>query len=292
MALLTYNAPANKEDLSDIITNISPYDTPLYSMFGRGVAKSTYHEWPEEELNPPQANAKLEGADYTFEDAHTPQRKGNYTQIISRGYGVSETQEVVDKPGTKSVIARSMVLAMREVGTDVEYAIIRNTAMNAGNATTARQMGGLQAFVTSNVLDNSGTARDLTEELLNDAIQAAWEDGGKPDTVVVCGKHKRKISSFSAASQRTIEATSKKLVAVIDIYESDFGLVRIVADRWMLTDRLFVIEKGRWKMAYLRPFKKKPYPDGIADKKAGTIVGELTLEARAEAANAIIRDLN
>ncbi len=292
MALLTYSAGANREDLVDVIVNISPYDTPLFSMFGRTKATGTYHEWPEEELRDPQDNAAIEGADFTFDDAHTPTRVGNYTQILKQGYSVSETQEAVNKAGKKSDMARSMVYAMRELGTDVERAYIRNAAKVAGSASVARQLGGVQAFITTNVLDNGGTLRDLTETLLNDGIQAAWEKGGKPDTVVVCGKHKRIISGFSASSQRTIEATSKKLVATIDIYESDFGLVRVIANRWMVTDRLFILEKSRWKTAYLRPFGKKPYPEGIADRKAGTIIGELTLEARAEKANAIIRDLN
>ena len=292
MALITYNAGANREDLTNIIINISPYDTPLYSMFGRTKAQATYHEWPVEELRAPKDNHAVEGADYTFDDAHTPTRVGNYTQIFVQGYSVSGTQQAVNKAGPKDVFARSMVLAMREIGTDVERAIIQNASKVAGSASVARQMGGIQAFVTDNVLDNGGSPRDLTETLLNDAIQEAWEDGGKPNTVVVCGKHKRVISGFTATSQRTISARDKRLVASIDVYESDFGLVRIIADRWMATDRLFVIETGRWKVAYLRPFRKEKAPEGIADKVSGVVIGELTLEALAEKANAILRDLN
>lgn len=292
MALLTYSAGANREDLVDAIINISPYDTPLYSLFGRSKASATYHEWPVEELRAPTDNARVEGADYTFDDAHTPTRVGNYTQIMWQGYGVSKTQEAVNKAGAKSNLARSMVLAMRELGTDVERAIIQNTSKVAGSASVARQMGGIQAFVTDNVLDNGGNPRDLTETLLNDGIQAAWDDGGKPDTVVVCGKHKRLISGFTAGAQKTLDATSKKLVRAVDVYESDFGVVRVMADRWMPTDRLFILEKSRWKTAYLRPFAKQKAPEGIADKVQGIIVGELTLEALAEKANAIIRDLN
>ena len=292
MTLLTYNAQANKEDLSDVITNISPYDTPLYSLFGKAKASSTVHEWPEEELRNPKDNAAVEGADYSFDDAHAPVRKQNYTQIFVQGYSVSKTQEAVDKPGQKSNLARSLVLAMRELGTDIEYAYINNTAAVAGNATTARKTGGVQAQIVTNVLDNGGTARQLTEELFNDGMQAAWDAGGRPDTAVVCGKHKRVISGFAANSNRMIDAKDKELVLTVDIYQGDFGRVAIIADRWMPTDRLFILEKERWKTAYLRPPKKEKAPEGMADKVSGVVVAELCLEGRAEKANAIIKDLS
>lgn len=290
MALTTYQAVGNREDLSDIITNISPTQTPLYSMFGRTKATSTYHEWLEDELSAPGSNAQVEGADYNIADPSPRVRKGNYTQIFMKGYGVTGTQEVVLKAGVKSEIAYQMAKAMKEIARDVEYAIINNASAVAEDAATPRQMGGIPAFVTTNVLANGGTARTLTEDLLNDGLQKAWEAGGEPDIVVCSGKNKRTISGFTASTQKTIEATSKKLVAAVDVYESDFGLVRIIADRWMPDDKVFILTKQYLKTAYLRPFKQDQKAK-TGDKIEKVIIGELTLEVRAEKAQAIIADI-
>ncbi|RMD45744.1 MAG: phage head protein [Aquificota bacterium] len=290
MAITTYTAVGNREDLSDIITNIAPTETPLYSMFGKTTAKSTYHEWLEDDLNPPGANAKVEGAAFTIDTPTTRVRKGNYTQIFSKGYGVSGTQEAVLKAGIKSEIAYQMAKAMKEIARDVEYAIINNAAANAGSATVARQMGGIQAFVSTNVLANAGTPRPLTETLLNDGLQMAWEAGGSPDVVVVNGTNKRTISGFTAGLTKEIAAKDKRLVASVDVYESDFGLVRVVANRWMPANKVFILEKSRFKTAYLRPFKQEEVAK-TADKVERVVVGELTLEVRAEKANAIIADI-
>ena len=290
MAVTTYTAVGNREDVSDIITNITPTETPLYSMFGKTKAKSTYHEWLEDELNAPGANAQVEGADYPTDSSTTRTRKGNYTQIFAKTAKVTATQEVVAKYGIKSELAYQMANRMKEIAKDVEYAIINNTSKVAGDASTARQMGGIQAFVTTNVDDNGGTARDLTEDLLNDGIQSAWQAGGDPNVVVVCGKHKRTISGFTAGATKYLEAEDKRLVAAVDVYESDFGVVRIIPHRYMLTDTLFILDTNYWKTAYLRPFKVKDIPP-TGDYVAKAIIGELTLEARAEKANAIIKDL-
>ena len=286
----TYSAVGNREDVSDIITNITPTETPLYSMFGKTEADATYHEWLEDELNPPGDNAKVEGSDYGSATSTTRTRKGNYTQIFEKVAKVSGSQEAVKKYGIKSELAYQMANRMKEIAKDVEYAIINNTSKVAGSASTARKMGGIQAFVTTNVDDNGGTPRDLTEDLLNDGIQSAWQAGGDPNVVVVCGKHKRVISEFTAGVTKTLEAEDKRLIAAVDVYESNFGVVRIIPHRYMLTDTLFILDTNYWKIAYLRPFKVKDIPP-TGDYVAKAIIGELTLEARAEKANAIIKDL-
>jgi len=286
----TYTAVGNREDLSDIVTNITPTKTPILSLIGKTTAKSTYHEWVEEELSTPGANAQVEGADFTLADPPARVRKGNYTQIFAKAYGVSGTQQAVAKAGIRNELAHVLTIALKELARDVEYAIINNTSASAGSDTTPRRMGGIPYFVTTNVLDNGGTARPLTEDLLNDALQEAWEKGGEPDIVVCSGKNKRTISGFTASVQRTIDADSKRLIASVDIYESDFGLVRIVADRLMPDDQVFILDKSYLKVAYLRPFKQIELAQtGDAVKKA--VVGELTLEVRAEKAHAIIKDI-
>jgi len=286
----TYVAEGNREDLSNVITNIAVTETPLFSMFGRATATGVFHEWLEDTLRDPKDNAMVEGADYTIEQRSPRVRKGNYTQIFSQGYGVSGTQEAVLKAGVKSEIAYQMALAMKEVARDVEYAYINNAVSSAGSATTARKLGGIPAFVSTNVLDNGGTARPLTEDLFNDGVQAAWQAGGNPDVCVCSGKQKRVITGFTTNVQRTLPAEKHKQIARVDVYESDFGVIKIVADRFMPDGEIFILSSQYWKTAYLRPFKTEDLPVR-GDRKEKVIIGELTLEARAEKASAIIKDL-
>ena len=286
----TYTAVGNREDLSDIITNISPTQTPLYSMFGKTKATATYHEWVEDELAPPTDNAAVEGAKYEASSPTPRVRVGNYTQIFRKVYGVSGTQEVVLKAGIKSEIAYQMAKAMKEIARDVEYAYVNNATKDAGSTTTPRKLGGIPAFVVTNVLANGGTLRDLTETLLNDGIQTAWQAGGQPDVVVCSGKQKRVISGFTAGLLRTVDAEDKRLVASIDVYESDFGIVKVIASRFMPNNKILILESGKWKTAYLRPFQTEDIAK-TGDSIEKALIGELTLEARAEKANAIIADL-
>lgn len=293
MAVTTYSAVGNREDLSDIITNISPADTPVYSAIGRTKATSTYHEWLEDSLNVPNGAPAgiVEGADYTEDTPTNRVRKGNYTQIFRRVYKVTKTQEAVMKAGIKSELKYQMVKAMKEVAIDVERAIILNAAMNAGSATTARQMGGIPAFVSTNVLANGGTPRALTEDLFNQAIQQAWASGGDVDMVIASGKNKRTISSFTAGNTKVVEADKGEVTAYIDVYDSDFGRVQIIAHRQgMPDDKIYILDKSLWKVAVLRPFSQTKLPE-TGSFVGAVIEGELTLEARAEQGNAIIADI-
>lgn len=289
--LTTYGAVGNREDLSDIIKNISPADTPLYSMAGKNTSIGTKHEWQEEELRDPKDNAAVEGADYSAEAGQETTRIYNYCQIFTQTYGVSKSEMAVTKAGIPDVLARRMRNAMKELGTDVEYSIINNAAKVAGSAAVARKFGGIPALVTTNVDDNGGTGRALTEILFNDVLQDVWGAGGTPDKVVVSGKNKRNISGFTASATKNVDAKDKRLVRAVDVYESDFGLVTIVAERQMPDTDLFFIQSDMFDMAVLRPFKQEDLSVN-GDRKEKNITGEMTLVIRAEKSCGILTDLN
>ena len=97
MAQYSYDEPTNREDLTDVITNISPKETPITTMIGKTKAKATYHEFPEDELADAAENAHVEGEKDTAAAAPARTRKGNHTQIMKRGYSVTNTQQAVDK---------------------------------------------------------------------------------------------------------------------------------------------------------------------------------------------------
>jgi len=288
----TYVAVGNKEDISDLITNIAPYDTPIYSMIGKTTATATYHEWLEDVLGGSAGeNKKVEGFEYEVADPGVRSRLGNYTQIMSRGYGVTDTQETVQKHGVSSEIAYQMAKAMKLIALDVEYAYMNNADRAAGDATTARQMGGIPYWVATNVFDNDGTPRDLTFDMIGEALQSVWEVGANPGTMVVSPMTKRIIGKMTNGATKFLDADESKLKERIDVIETDFGTLKIVVDRWYANGSVLIIDPSLWKTAYLRPFKTLDIPK-TGDMIKKVIVGEMTIEARAEEANAIISDLN
>lgn len=295
MGVNTYSAVGNREDLSDIITNISPKATPFMSKIGTVSADATNHEWLEDSLSSPKENAVIEGSTFSVDDAAPRVRLGNYTQMMRRGYKVTDTQEKVMKAGIKSEIAHNMAKALKEYATDEEYAFLFNAAKVLGNATdTARKLGGIPAYVTTNVFDNlpgtGGTPRVLDQATIDDALQACWDEGGDPTLMFMSGGQKRLAAAWTAGGDRYIEAGAKKLINAIEIYESSFGVISLIPHRQMPDTDVYLIQPDLWKKAYLRKPKTIDLPK-TGSFTAKVIEGEVTLEARAEKGNAIITDL-
>ena len=290
----TYVAVGNKEDLNPVITNIAPSETPLYSAIGATSATATYHEWLEDDLGDAASNAKAEGFTYATTKPGTRERLGNYTQIMSRGYEVTDTQEVVQKHGLTSEMAYQMAKCAKLIAKDCEKAVMEQSTRSAGDNTqstpTARSMGGIPYWVTTNVLDNSAVARDFTPDLLSDALEDCYDVGGSPSIAVMGGALKRTMSGWNGGAMKTIDADTSKITQKIDVYESDFGMLKVLLDRYTPSGKVYVLDPGLWKKATLRPFKNLDLPK-TTDSIKKVIVGEWTLEARAEQANAIIADL-
>ena len=290
----TYVAVGNKEDLNPVITNIAPSETPLYSAIGATSATATYHEWLEDDLGDAASNAKAEGFTYATTKPGTRERLGNYTQIMSRGYEVTDTQEVVQKHGLTSEMAYQMAKCAKLIAKDCEKAVMEQSTRSAGDNTqstpTARSMGGIPYWVTTNVLGNSAVARDFTPDLLNDALEDCYDVGGAPSIAVMGGTLKRTMSGWNGGAMKTIDADTSKITQKIDVYESDFGMLKVLLDRYTPSGKVYVLDPGLWKKATLRPFKNLDLPK-TTDSIKKVIVGEWTLEARAEQANAIIADL-
>lgn len=292
MSMTQYNATGKTFDLTKGITMISPEDTPLMTLFGRGEnATQVIHSWEEEELGDPKDNAQVEGFTFAPEEPGESNIKDNVCQIFSRGYKVTGTSQAVKRQNIKDVLARKMQQAMKLVALDVERALTANDTKVMGNKSTARKMAGIGYYVKTNVLTN-GTARNLTYALLNDMFEDIYKQGGSPDVVAVSPRNKRVISDLLPIStDRSQPQKDKKLVHTIDIIEGDFGRKRIVTDRWIDNSKAYVLSTEYCKLSYLRPFQTETLPK-TADASAKQIVGELTLEVRAEKASGIIEKLN
>lgn len=308
---LTFSAIGNREDLSDVIYNISPVEVPFSSRIGTGKATATKHEWQTQSLSAAGANAQLEGDDYSYSASNATTRVSNYTQISYKTMIVSKTQQAVNKAGRKDEMLLQLMLNAKALKRDMEYIFLNNqTPVGSGaNSTTARALAPVNTWYTTNAQRGSGganatqsggtpttaatdgTQRPLNEALLKAGLQSVWTAGGKSD-LILCGAFNKTVISAFAGNVSRIDDSSKDktLHSAIDIYVSDFGTHTIVADRFSRDRDLHLLTTDLWSINTLRPMETIDIaPTGSALK--GAIEVEYTLEARNQAGSAIVADL-
>jgi hypothetical protein len=280
----------NREDLLDVITNISPEETPFLSRFGKAKASNRYHEWLTDSLASATENTNIEGGDYTFSKASSRTRVGNYTQIFVNPVEVSDTQRDIDTAGMEDEFAYQMAKAMKEHARDIEYGLVNGTGYS-GESGSARELKGVLAWLTTNVETGTGTGdEDLTEDMFNDLLQSIWDEGGSPTTAYANGYQKRQISDFTGGATKNIDSDEKEVVRGVDVYDSDFGRIKIVPHRFMTTSVVSVLQDDLWKVATLRPTKKVDVAK-VGSATRAVIETELTLESRQEAGSGQITGL-
>jgi hypothetical protein len=309
----TYTAIGQREDLSDIIYNISPTDTPLMSSIGKTKATAVYHEWQVDSLAAASlSNAAVEGADATSATMGVTTRAGNRTQIFQKTVQIAGTLEAVDKAGRKSEKAYQLAKASSEVKRDMELTLLSNQVAAAGDSSTARTLGGLQAwlatngdFGTSGVAGASGTTartdgtdRTFTETILKTVVKEVYTAGGNPKVLMVNPAHKQTVSAFAGIAAQRYMAPSNEATTIIgaaDVYLSDFGTMAVVPNRFMnatnaCDETAFVIDPDMLAIAYLRPFSTNELAK-TGDSEKTQLICEATLEVKNEAAHGIIADL-
>jgi hypothetical protein len=303
-----------REDLSDIIYNISPTDTPFMSSVGKTKATAVYHEWQTDSLAAAAANAAVEGADASTATLSPTTRVGNRTQISQKTVGVTGTLQAVDKAGRKSELAYQLSKASSEIKRDMEFTFLNNTVQSNGTAgSTARVLGGLQTWLATNgdfgsggsagssgtTARTNGTNRTFTETELKTVIKEVFESGGSPKILMVTPAHKQTVSAFAGIAAQRYMAPSDAPTTIIgaaDIYLSDFGSVSVVPNRFMLSGNsanevAFVLDPEYAAVAYLRPFQTiELAKNGDSDRTQ--LLVEYTLEVKNEAAHGIIADLS
>lgn len=306
-----------REDLSDIINNIAPTDTPFWTAIKQGKANNTSPEWQTDTLAAAAANAQLEGDEATFAAVVATQRLKNQTQISRKTVIVSGTNESVDSAGRDSELAYQIAKLSKELKRDIEAALCGKNPVTAAAGgpptTTARTSGGFELWVTTNVnLATAGTAgvsvaktagqptnaaaltdgtqRVFDEEDLKSVVQAAWTAGGQPTLLMVGAFNKRQVSGFTGNATRTINANDKRLQNAIDVYAHDFGELTVVPNRFSRDRTAMVVDPEYWELAWLRPTAMTPLAKtGDAEKRM--IVCEWTLKALQEASSGKVADL-
>lgn len=281
--VFSYDSGARKESLLNIITNISPEEDSLLRDLGKSSASNTLHEWVTDTLKTPAAQSIVEGSDATYANRTNPTRVTNQTQIVRIDLGVSDSERARNYPSFKDRYAYEMDKAMKEWNNDAEFNLLRST-LATGTGSATRTMTGLKASITTVATSQSGVS--LSENMLNDYVQNAWNQGGKPTDIYVGARLKRRISGFTGNSTRQIMSDEKKAVNVVDTYISDFGVLRIKLHRYMTVSGdtnydLIGIQPDKFRVAYFRePEHVSLAKTGSATK--GMIEGEFTLEYLAE----------
>ena len=308
----TFDAKGIREDLSNIITNIAPEETPYMSNIGRESVSNSLFEWQTDTLAAAAANKQLEGDDVASFDAVTATvRLQNYAQISRKTIVLSATEEVVNKAGRRSELAYQIAKRGSELKRDQEFSMLNNAVAAAGNTTTARGTASLGAFIKTNVdmqtnganpsyttLPSSartdGNVRTFTETILKNVIQQVWTAGGTPKILMTGPVNKQRVSGFSgiASSRFNIDGGARPatIIGAADIYVSDFGNVQVVPNRFQRERDAWVIDPEYAKMTTLRPYQQiELAKTGDAEKRM--LIVEWGHKVLAENAHGLAADL-
>jgi len=332
----TEDTKGKKEDLASFISMITRDETPFLSSIGSKKATSVYHEWQTDSLAAPVANAKAEGLDFSAADTPTSTtRLGNYSQILIKEIKISKTLDSVSKAGRNSEFAYQMKKKGTELKRDLEHAIVGTRQITTGTGTadtvgdnTGRKMGGYQSWVPKEnnwdasagtpafqaaaggdgkTAHTAGTAGTHTLALtdVDEVMQRVYEEGGKATVMMMSPSNKRSFSTLAQGAGNTRRNLDEKgsIRQSVELYESDFGVVKVVpnyiqglANGLDISDGVggatdvLVYDPSWWSMANLRALQTTDVGQK-GDSTVGMIVEETTLECRNPHGSAMISGL-
>ena len=304
----SYDAVGIREDLSDIITNISPEETPFYTKCRKTTARNTLVEWQTDSLRSSAANAHLEGDETSFDSVTATVRLNNATQIFKNAVVIADTDEGLDKAGRASEIAYTTLKIAKEQKLDIEKALFDSKAKVNSNG-SARELAGVPAWLTSNTdfganegadptgdgtdtrTDETTTLRAFDQDRFDTVMQSIWENGGNPDTVYLSAFQMNKALAFSGNNNQrsNVQAGDERVIKSLAVYVTPWGTVEFMPSRENRSRDVLIIQDDMWEVATLRPTKNiELAKTGDATKRQ--VVTELTLCAKNEAANGGVFD--
>jgi hypothetical protein len=290
---------------------IAPTETPFMSAIGKGTCSSVHPEWVTVDLAAAvDTNAEVEGNDVTADAMTEGVRLSNYCQLSDKVAQVSSTREHADEVGDLNRMSKQIALKVQELKRDMEKQILSNKVASAGSASTARVSASFPSFLQTNVSRGTsgvnpilsgtttgypttaavdGTARALTETLLKTVIALVWTSGSDPSLVFVGSANKQLISAFTGNATTFREMDSRKIVAAIDIYTSDFGELQIVPSRLMRTRDVLIVDPSKVEIAFYQKIKQEELAKtGHSDKRM--VFTEYCLRVKNERAHGIVAD--
>lgn len=302
----SFDAVGIKEDLQDVIYDISPEETPFYSACAKVKARNTFHEWQTDALRSSAANAHVEGDVTTADVRAATSRLGNYTQIFKNAVIIPGTDEGLDKAGRAKEMAYQTLKIAKEQKLDIEKALFANNAREAGSSVAARELAGLPSWIVTNIDEagdataatgdgtdarTDGTAAAFDQARFDGVMQSIWEAGGKPDTVYLTAFQMNKALAFAGNNNQrsNITAEAEKVVKHMSVYVTPWGTVKFVPSREQRGSDVFVVQDDMFAVGVLRPTKNEALAkDGDYEKRQ--VITELTLVAKNEKASGAIYD--
>lgn len=309
----TYQSKLIREDLARVVELIAPTETPFMTAIGKGTAANTYHEWSTVDLAAASdTNAEIEGNDVAADPNNEGVRLANYCQLSDKVAQVSSTRQEIDEAGDLNRMAKQVALKVQELKRDLEAQMLSNKAANPGSASTARVSASFASFLRTNVSRGTGgvnptlsgtttgypnaaatdgTQRALTEALLKTVISSAWTNGSDPTLVFVGAANKQAISAWTGNATTFREMDSRKIVAAVDLYVSDFGEQQIVPSRLMRSRDALVVDPTKVELSWLQKMQQKDLAKtGHSDRRM--VFCEYTLSVLNERAHGIVADLS
>ena len=272
----TYDQVGKKESVADIITDITPFDTPAMTMFRDEKVGARTFSWLEDSLAAAGSNAAVEGADASMATLTDAVERTNNTQILTKAFQVSATADAVGTYGRAKETAHQLGKALKEIKRDAEFALVgADQAAVGGSSSVARQMA--SAINQISTVEAGGTAA-LTEAMLLSAGQTAYNNGSDVDTFMIKPADAQIVAGFSASAGRNREiAQGKTLVNAIDLYVSPYGEYRVVLNRHLESSHALLIDPSMFKTCTLRPFTRTLLSkSGDSDKHF--VVGEMSVK--------------
>lgn len=311
----SYDMAGIKEDLSDVIYNISPEETPFYTACKKTKAKNTLHEWQTDSLRAAVAtNAHVEGDETAFAAATPSVRLGNRTQIFKNAVVVADTDEGLSKAGRAKEMAYQTLKIAKEQKRDIEASLFANNAASAGTASVpagtggaARVLAGVPAWIATNEENGggsaaaptgdgsdtrtAGTAQDLTQDDFDSVMQQIWTEGGNPDKVYLSPVNMNVALGFSGNNNQRNTVETSKVAKVVDVYMTPWGSVEFTPSRQVRGSDVLILQSDMWEVPVLRGTKNTELAKtGDATKRQ--VVTELTLCCKNEKANGGVFDTN
>ena len=299
-----------RESLADIISNISPEEVPFQSNVGSENVSNTYFEWQTDTLASTSTTAVIDGDDVSsFDATSATTRVGNYTHILRRTTIVADNFSALDTAGRNDELSYQIAKRGKELRRDIEATLTANNAQVAGNSSTARETGGLGAWIATNAnagtggalatgdgttARTDGTQRDLTEAMVKDVMQQAFTAGGQPSILMVGPHNKTVVSGFAGIAAQRYQAPSDSPTTIIgaaDVYLSDFGTLNVVANRFSPERTAYLLDPEYASVCYLRPIQNVALSK-TGDAEKSMVLAEFGLKVTNEAAHGVVADLN
>lgn len=289
----TYDQVGIKEDISDIISNISPTKTPFQTSIGNEGVKATTHKWQEDDLRAVAANAQVEGFTAVSTAREPTAYVDNVTQILQETFNVSGTSDSVSTYGRAKESAYQASKASAALKRDLEHAFVGTAQTKvAGDSNTARVMAGFQAMVHADLYTfTGGTSTVPTEAMLLAQLQELYTEGSDVDIIMATPTNARTIAAWAAvANTRTRDiGQDKKIVNAVEVYVSPYGSQKVVLNRFLKDKDTLLYSADMWKKLTLRPWFRETLAK-TGDNTTMMIVGEFSLKHKNQRASAVIRE--